>query len=100
MEMHLGEGHGACQSQIEIDPLYAKIEAIAQSNISQGDMEISKLDKLVAEQDIMAARIIQKLNNNSQRILKITSKKSPIAPIISEQASDYRTGTKTAMEVD
>jgi hypothetical protein len=48
----------------------------------------------------MAARIIQKLNNNSQRILKITSKKASLAPILSQQSAEYRAGAKTTMEVD
>ena len=49
LELDLREGQGAWTSTTEIDPLYAKIEAIAQSNITQGDLEISKLDKIAAE---------------------------------------------------
>jgi len=78
VNMQAEEGYGSLKSTIEMDPFFAKIDAVAQSSITQSDAEISKLDKLNAEQDIMAARIIQKINNNSARILKALPAKQPI----------------------
>jgi hypothetical protein len=43
------QGYGAVRGSTEFDPFYAKIETIAQSNTTQGDLELNKLDKLAEE---------------------------------------------------
>ena len=49
ISMRQEAGLGTYKSNFEIDPFFAKIEAVTQSSIAQGDAEISKLDKLAAE---------------------------------------------------
>lgn len=69
------DGFGVYKSTSELDTLIAKIEATSLSNASmqnlgQGENEMGKLEKLSQEQDIMAIRVIEKFNKNSERILK------------------------------
>lgn len=102
LDVTFNEGYGIRRNMTEMDPFFAKIDAIQQSSVTQGDIEINKLDKQAAEQNIIAARIIQKLNNNSSRIIKSTQTQTPLVDLIRERGDLKNNGIYNLekMEVD
>ena len=80
--MHLDEmpeGFGTFQSGVEIDTLYARMDVagamLGSGHQVQQDQDLKKIQKREDEQDLMASRVIQKFNNNSERILNLLANK-------------------------
>ena len=90
------KGFGTFQSGVEIDSLYAKMEAgvnIPNSNkMGMADEEFRRIQEREDNMDLAANSVIRKFNTNSERILNLlvkpTAKQNK-----SDKAKDYLTET-------
>ena len=100
------EGYGAFKSSIEIDAVQAKMQIVSEVHKSivgpsaeralQAEQDVKKMKQREDEMDSMAKRVINKFNNNSERILNIMTKQQPAA----KQASNVQDFIFDSMDRD